>query len=101
MTDRELLQQALDDLINIKVEDGIDCVATILALRALLANEFNPDWDRIEALRESLREHTAEIRRLHELNADLIDALQFCSGTSYISDAHRVAEETLAKVEGK
>jgi len=44
---------------------------------------------------------TAELRRLHEVNADLIDALQFCSGTSYITDAHRVAEETLAKAEGK
>ena len=43
----------------------------------------------------------AELRRLHEVNADLIDALQFCSGTSYISDAHEVAEETLAKAEGK
>jgi len=43
----------------------------------------------------------AELRRLHEVNADLIDALQFCSGTSYITDAHRVAEEALAKVEGK
>ena len=40
---------------------------------------------------------TAELRRLHEVNADLIDALQFCSGTSYITDAHRVAEEALAK----
>ena len=37
MTDRELLQQALDDLVDIKVEDGIDCVATILALRARLS----------------------------------------------------------------
>lgn len=43
----------------------------------------------------------AELRRLHEVNADLIDALQFCSGTSYITDAHRVAEEALAKAEGK
>lgn len=42
-------------------------------------------------------EAAAELRRLHEVNADLIDALQFCSGTSYITDANRVAEEALAK----
>lgn len=50
---------------------------------------------------ECLEKAAAELRRLHEVNADLIDALQFCSGTSYITDAHRVAEETLAKAEGK
>ena len=45
MTDRELLQQALDDLVDIKVEDKIDCVATILALRARLAQpELQREW---------------------------------------------------------
>lgn len=34
--EREVMQQALDDFINLKVEDGIDCVATILALRKAL-----------------------------------------------------------------
>jgi hypothetical protein len=39
------------------------------ALRAALAQPepFNPDWDRIEALEESLREHMAEIHRLKAL----------------------------------
>lgn len=41
--DRELMQQALDDLLNIKVEDGIDCVATILALRKRLAQPDVPE----------------------------------------------------------
>ena len=50
---------------------------------------------------ECLEKAATELRRLHEVNADLIDALQFCSGTSYISDAHEVAEEALAKAEGK
>lgn len=27
-------------------------------------NKFNPDWDQVEALQESLREHMAEIHRL-------------------------------------
>jgi hypothetical protein len=29
-----------------------------------LENQFNPDWDQVEALQESLREHMAEIQRL-------------------------------------
>ena len=45
-----------------------DCEAAITALRAAIEqaqrNEFNPDWDQVEALRESLREHMAEIQRL-------------------------------------
>ena len=65
MTDRELLQMALDALEESKkhiTDQRRD--KTIEALRAALANEFNPDWDRVEALQESLREHMAEIQRL-------------------------------------
>jgi len=70
MTDRELMQMALDALEDV---DGIDteteCVTidvgeVIEALRSRLANEFNPDWNQVEALQESLREHMAEIQRL-------------------------------------
>ena len=50
---------------------------------------------------ECLEKAAAELRRLHEVNADLIDALQFCAGTSYISDAHEIAEEALAKLKEK
>ena len=50
---------------------------------------------------ECLEKAAAELRRLHEVNVMLIDALRFCSGTSYITDAHEVAEEALAKAEGK
>jgi len=41
----------------------------ITALRDALAQPepFNPDWDRVEALEESLREHMAEIQRLKAL----------------------------------
>ena len=42
--------------------------AAITALRERLArpNEFEPDWDQVEALQESLREHMAEIHRLRQ-----------------------------------
>jgi hypothetical protein len=65
MTDRELLQMALDALEESKkhiTDQRRD--KTIEALRAALANEFNPDWNQVEALQESLREHMAEIQRL-------------------------------------
>ena len=41
----------------------------ITALRAALAQPepFNPDWSRVKALEESLREHMAEIHRLKTL----------------------------------
>ena len=40
-----------------------------ITLRAALAQPepFNPDWDRVKALEESLREHMAEIQRLKAL----------------------------------
>ncbi len=67
MTDRELMQMALDAL-EYCVPSGHGPIElyddAIEALRAALANEFNPDWDRVEALQESLREHMAEIQRL-------------------------------------
>lgn len=35
--------------------------------------------------------------RLDALNAELVEALKFCAGTSYITDAHEIAEAALAK----
>ena len=66
MTDRELMQMALDALNNFdKGNHGMRWqVPIIKALRSRLANEFNPDWNQVEALQESLREHMAEIQRL-------------------------------------
>ena len=43
----------------------------------------------------------AELRRLHEVNAKLVKALELCSKTSYIRDAHSIAIEALAQAEGK
>jgi len=41
-----------------------------------------------------------ELRRLHEVNRELVEALEFCAGTSYITDAHCIAEIALAKARG-
>jgi hypothetical protein len=37
MTNKEVMQLALDNLIDVRDEDGIDCVEAILKLRAALA----------------------------------------------------------------
>jgi hypothetical protein len=70
---RKAAQQALE---------ALDCIYSPLhvreidkvgkamgALRAALAQPepFNPEWDRVKALEESLREHMAEIHRLKAL----------------------------------
>ena len=67
MTDRELMQQALEALERYGGVDQRACDAEE-ALRERLArpNEFEPDWDQVEALQESLREHMAEIHRLRQ-----------------------------------
>ena len=67
MTDRELMQMALNELERLCRTFSYPpdiLYDTINALRARLANEFNPDWNQVEALQESLREHMAEIQRL-------------------------------------
>ena len=42
-----------------------ECEAAITALRAAI-EQAHGDWDEVEALRESLREHMAEIHRLRQ-----------------------------------
>ncbi len=48
-----------------------------------------------------LADAAAELRRLHEVNAELVEALEFCAGTSYITDAHDVAKAAIAKATGE
>lgn len=76
MTDKELLQQALDALNEFdsgKRNHGmtwqVPLIKTIKARLAQPENEFNPDWDRIAPLEEALREHMTEIQRLRALLA--------------------------------
>ena len=76
MTDREIMQQALEALEEInKLSIGenaiclpaeIDTAMDALRERLARPNEFEPDWDQVEALQESLREHMAEIHRLRQ-----------------------------------
>lgn len=76
---REAAQQALDELIAAdgmpicNETDSLDLSKTIEILRAALAN--TQDWDEVEALRESLREHMAEIHRLRAAGRQAINTL--------------------------
>jgi hypothetical protein len=57
MTDKEVMQLALDNLIDVRDEDGIDCVEAILKLRAALAQPER-EWQGLtdEEIREGNRE---------------------------------------------
>ena len=66
MTDRELMQMALEALETLNSGDTYKTHNAAAALRQALSNEFNPDWNQVEALQESLREHMAEIQRLRQ-----------------------------------
>jgi hypothetical protein len=43
----------------------------------------------------------AELRRLHEVNQELLEALEWCAGTSYIDTANQVAVEAIKKATGE
>ena len=51
--------------------------------------------------RPVLDRSSAELRRLHEINQELLTALEFCAGTSYITDAREMAQAAIAKAEGE
>ena len=74
---REAAQQALNALeLGCTDHEGnvVDLVGpAITALRAALAD--TQDWDEIEALRASLREHMAEIHRLRAAGRQALEAL--------------------------
>lgn len=62
-----------------------------------LAKQLESDYDLLLHL---IKPAAAELRRLHEVNQELVEALEFCAGTSYITDAHCIAEIALAKARG-
>lgn len=102
MTDRELLQMALDALNNFdKGNHGMRWqVPIIKALRSRLANEFNPDWNQVEALQESLREHMAEIQRLRARLAQHEPWVKTYSGgkPNYTESCERCGEVNPAEI---
>jgi hypothetical protein len=67
---RKTAKQALEALELEATSPPLETTAAAMeAIRAALAQPepFNPDWDRVTALEESLREHMAEIHRLKAL----------------------------------
>jgi hypothetical protein len=69
---KQAAQQALDYIrstTDYKMGHPPACEAAV-DLADALENQFNPDWDQVEALQESLREHMAEIQRLRTALAD-------------------------------
>lgn len=96
MTDRELLQDALDALTY--VGDAKDIYSdTIDALRARLAqpeNDFNPDWD---AMAVMVEEQQRMAKRIEELEARLAQPEQEPVGINkVIIDSIRDSSEIVA-----
>lgn len=62
------------------------------------------------AIGEHVNVRAAQVNQINDLKAALalaeaqqvqmLEALQFCAGTSYIDDAHRVADEAIASLIG-
>lgn len=79
---RDAAQQALEFIVASNKDSPFWLVPasnlnkTVTALRAALAD--TQDWDEVEALRASLREHMAEILRLRAAGRQALGALQFC-----------------------
>ena len=71
----------------------------------LSITEISEAWRRLQqSEREGWRyadELERERRRLTALKDELLEALEFCAGTSYIDDAHRVANQAIAKAKEK
>jgi len=95
MTDRELLQQALDALQGNWRTDESD--KAIEALRARLAqpeNDFNPDWD---AMAVMVEEQQRMAKRIEELEARLAQPEQEPVGINkVIIDSIRDSSEIVA-----
>ena len=95
MTDRELMQEALDALTYVGDKDIYS--DTIDALRARLAqpeNDFNPDWD---AMAVMVEEQQRMAKRIEELEARLAQPEQEPVGINkVIIDSIRDSSEIVA-----
>ena len=109
MTDRKLMQQALEALETLTVDAKTTPNAyeaqrqAITALRAAI--EQAHDWDEVEALRASLREHMAEIRRLRQWQGltddEIVLIYSECAASTHQTDDLSYARAIEAKLQEK
>lgn len=93
----ELIQRAvgsfadftLDEIIALRAEN--EAQAQLLSATQLQVDQWITRSERLEA----------ENKAQKELLDKCEDALEFCSGTSYITDSHIVADEALAKLKAR
>jgi hypothetical protein len=66
MTDRELMQQALDALLEVNYDQAYAKEVTALRERLAQPNEFSPDWDAMAVMVAEQQRMATEIERLKD-----------------------------------
>ena len=108
MTDRELMQQALEALNRSDYLGWQLNIPIIKALRERLAKEdkngFNPDWDTVKAFDDRHNEATAEIERLTKLCYDYLGELTALRAVGQMRESRQwvgLTEEEISAVDWK
>jgi Mg2+ and Co2+ transporter CorA len=109
MTDRELMQQALESLNRSDYLGWQLNIPIIKALRERLAkedkNDFHPDWDTVKAYEDKFAEMLEEIQRLRvelkQTEARLHEMAKHCAELEFATSDPIVGTKTWFNEEGK